>query len=122
MPEYLNELLMQVLLAVAGFVAAAVGFYLRLYLVKIKVRVETEIGREQYAWLEDVVSGLVHAAAQNPAFREFTGAQLKDYVLDQAGAFVERNKLPFDREDIDALIEQAVSWLKVNAPVLTEGK
>jgi len=110
-PE-LQELLYQIVLAVVTFVAAVLGYYIRSYLLQLKAKVETEIGSKQLAWLTEFVEQAVNSAFQNPALQGIDKVKIKEFVLGQCMEFVEKNKLPFTRAQVDLLIESAVYWAK----------
>ena len=114
-PE-LQQLLMSALLAVLTFVIAAAGIWFRAWLKKLEFEVEVKIGTEQLSWLKSYISDTVAALAQNPAFEEWSKIDLKEQAIQFVTAFCEEHNLPFSDEQIDILIESAVSafnqWFK----------
>lgn len=112
LPVELQDLLMQVLVAVVSLVVAAIGFYGRLYLKKLELQLKVKIGADQYAWLTTFITNAVHSASQNPLLKDFTGPALKEWVDAQATTFIHDNDLPFSEKDVDVLIEAAVKWMK----------
>ena len=115
----LSELLKQLAFAIVAFAAAAISYWFRFYLKKLEMELEVRIGREQYGWLKSFISSSVSAVAQNPAFANYTGAQLKNWVMSQALEFSDNYNLPFGEAEIDAIIEEAVKWMKeYDAPVI----
>lgn len=112
LPVEIQSLLTQLLMAVVGLVVAVLGYYARLYIAKAVELTKAKIGAEQYAWALAFIETAVMAVAQNPAFKGFTGAELKEYVKKQALAFSVKYKLSFDEGEIDLMIEEAVKWMK----------
>jgi hypothetical protein len=111
-PVELQDVLMQALLAVLTLAVAFLTFYGKLYLQKLEAAAKLQIGVEQYEWAKSFAYDAVQALAQNPAFANCTGAELKEWAVSEMLAFCEVNKLPFGEKEIDILIEQAVKTMK----------
>jgi hypothetical protein len=119
-PAEIQNLLTQLLVAVVGLAVAILGYYARMYIAKATELIRSKIGDQQYAWAKAFVDTAVAAAAQNPIMKDWSGAQLKEFVAKQTLLFAEKNKLPFDAGDVDLMIEAAVKWMKYEFPELPE--
>lgn len=111
-PAELQDVLVQLLVAVVSLVVGLLGFYGRAYLKQLEKKIASQVGTAQWDWLREYINETVHAVAQNPAFEGWSGDKLKLYVKNQALIFVDKYKLPVDQGDVDAMIEAAVYWLK----------
>jgi hypothetical protein len=89
-----------------------IGYYVRYYLLKLSEKIQNDTYYHKFLILESLLRSFVEAAKQNPQFSEWTGSQLKEYVMNLAMAKVEELKLPLTRDDVDALIEAAVLAFK----------
>lgn len=112
MPEQLYDALINLVAALIGVAAMFVGYYGSFYLKKLTAKAEQELGQAQFDWLKDFIYAMVHSAAQNPALAKYTGEQLKEWVVAMATNKVIELGLPFDENDIDALVEAAVKSFK----------
>jgi hypothetical protein len=112
LPVELQEVLMQLLVAVVGLVVGVIGYYGRMYIKKLEARATVELGRDQWYWLKGFVTDAVESVMQNPVMKDWTKEQLREYVEAYAVKQIEAHNLPFDEDDVEVLIEQAVYWLK----------
>ena len=112
LPVELQEVLMQLLIAVVGLVVGLLGYYGRQYLKKLDAKAEAELGQEQWFWLKEFVVNAAESVMQNPALAKYTKEQWREYVEAYAIKQIEAHNLPFDENDVEVLIEQAVYWIK----------
>lgn len=111
-----QDLLYQLASAVVKLAVAAIGLY-GSWLVKLAVdKLKTSIGEQQYNWLKSTASTIVSAIAQNPAIvgplAELTPEKLLVYAVDKIYELCVQYKMPFTKEQIAVLVEDAVDSLK----------
>jgi len=99
--------------------AAAIAYYVRLYLVEIIARLRQNLTYSQFATVRQIIYGLVSAAEQ--IYRDGKGEEKKQYVLEQARLWLSKYGLDLDLKAIESLIEEAV-WNEFNShPPLFDG-
>ncbi len=107
-PEIQKESL-AFLSSLIGLVIVVLGSLASWLAVKAKAYIAGKIGADQYDWLRSYIESSVAAVAQNPLYEDLAGDLKKENVAEWAYNFCATNKLPFSQEQIDTLIEEAVS-------------
>ena len=108
----LQPLLDTLIKALVALLAGLLGLAVKYAVQYVEAWLKAKVGPEQLVWMAGVIEGLVKAAAQNPAFADLNPEALKSLVLQEAVAFCEQYKLPFDENFLDTLIEAAVAEWK----------
>jgi hypothetical protein len=105
-PEIQKELL-AFLSSLVGLVIVVFGSIASYLAVKAKAYIAGKIGQDQYRWLMDYIASSVAAVAQNPLYESIANDLKKEKVVEWVEQFCAQYKLPFSKEQIDILVEDA---------------
>ena len=103
MSNFLINLLMAVIVAIAGVVARELLPFLR----EKRKEAVSSLRRTQWEWVADIVDAVVRAVEQTVS-GELHGEDKKKYAVNQIVQLLDRNGLKVDYAQIEALVEATV--------------
>ncbi len=113
--EYLDPIIDGIAVGVIKVLAAVLTTLLTGLLFQLQAKVKawmlTKLTNEQVALLEAEAMKLVRYLWQAD-YLELQNPEKKEYALGKLAEFCEAHKLPFDRDDIDQMVEAAVAAIK----------
>jgi len=116
MPQYITDFLVSVFAPVlVSAVTMILAFYgRRLMLVGVDY-LSARMGQEEWAKLSKIVDDVVHGIEQSPQFKDMLGSAKKETAMLLIRQFARATGITMTEQQVDILIEAAVS--RLNAPV-----
>lgn len=108
MEQYVNELLVALVLALVGVMT-----YLLKGLASVAIAyLNNKIGADKVQFAGSLVEVMVRAVQQSPEFSELDGAAKKEQVLARAQTLLAKYGINMSHDELDKLVEAAVQVMK----------